>query len=136
MVLFAGYGFLVLDFALKAAVPAIRVSPLLGLHAFTRGGIGLFTPGMMTRVSTAHTGGDIFAPLPALPWMFTALRVGALLRLVAPLIEPTRYLLWIGLSHARWIAELAVFLITYLPVLWNPVSETKRQEQRPTSGPQ
>ena len=49
-VLYLGYGWIVAGFALKAAV-ALGVSPLLSLHAFAVGGIGMVTLGMMARVS-------------------------------------------------------------------------------------
>jgi len=118
--LYAGYGFLVIGFALKAAVPLFGVSPLLALHAFAYGGIGLFTLGMMTRVSIAHTGRDILSPYPTLFWMFAALLLGALLRVLGPLLEPARHVLWIGLSQTMWIAAFAIFLFTCLPMLLKP----------------
>jgi uncharacterized protein involved in response to NO len=125
--LYAGYGFLVLGFALKAAVPVFGVSPPLALHAFAYGGIGLFTLGMMTRVSIAHTGRDILAPFPALFWMFTALLVGALLRVLPPLVEPALYVLWIGLSQALWITAFALYLIYCLPMLVKPARDERRE---------
>ena len=118
--LYGGYGFLVIGFALKAAVPVFGVSPLLALHAFAYGGIGLFTLGMMTRVSIAHTGRDILTPRPILFWMFAALAFGAIIRVIPPLVAPAQYVLWIGLSQALWIAAFAVFLFTCLPMLLKP----------------
>jgi uncharacterized protein involved in response to NO len=118
--LYGGYGFLVIGFALKAAVPIIGVSPLLALHAFAYGGIGLFTLGMMTRVSIAHTGRDILAPRPILFWMFAVLALGALIRVIPPLVVPAQYVLWIGLSQALWIAAFAALLFTCLPMLLKP----------------
>jgi uncharacterized protein involved in response to NO len=118
--LYGGYGFLVIGFALKAAVPVFGVSPLLALHAFAYGGIGLFTLGMMTRVSIAHTGRDILAPRPILFWMFAVLALGAIIRVIPPLVVPAHYVLWISLSQALWIAAFAVFLITCLPMLLKP----------------
>jgi uncharacterized protein involved in response to NO len=125
--LYAGYGFLVLGFALKAAVPVFGVSPRLALHAFAYGGIGLFTLGMMTRVSIAHTGRDILAPFPALFWMFTALLVGALLRVLPPLVESALYVLWIGLSQALWVTAFALYLIYCLPLLVKPARDESRE---------
>ena len=118
--LYGGYGFLVIGFALKAAVPVFGISPLIALHAFAYGGIGLFTLGMMTRVSIAHTGRDILAPRPMLFWMFAALALGALIRIIPPLVAPAQYVLWIGLSQALWIAAFAAFLFTCLPMLLKP----------------
>ncbi|MGB7930845.1 MAG: NnrS family protein [Gammaproteobacteria bacterium] len=118
--LYGGYGFLVLGFALKAAVPVFAVLPLLALHAFAYGGIGLFTLGMMTRVSIAHTGRDILAPRPILSWMFAVLALGAIIRIIPPLVAPAHYMLWIGLSQALWIAAFVAFLFTCLPMLLKP----------------
>jgi uncharacterized protein involved in response to NO len=115
--LYGGYGFLVIGFGLKAAVPVSGVTPLLALHAFAYGGIGLFTLGMMTRVSIAHTGGDILAPRPILFWMFAALLIGATIRVLPPLTDPAHYVFWIGLSQVFWIAAFAIFLFTCLPML-------------------
>jgi uncharacterized protein involved in response to NO len=118
--LYGGYGFLVIGFALKAAAPPFGISPLLALHAFAYGGIGLFTLGMMARVSIAHTGRDILAPFPLLFWMVAALLVGAIIRVPLPLAEPAHYVFWIGLSQALWIAAFTVFLIACLPMLLKP----------------
>ena len=103
-----------------AAVPIAGVSPLLALHAFAYGGIGLFTLGMMTRVSIAHTGRDIMAPRPMLFWMFAALATGAIIRVILPLCAPAQNVLWIGLSQVLWIAAFAAYLFTCLPMLLKP----------------
>ena len=118
--LYGGYGFLVTGFALKAAVPIAGVSPLPALHAFSFGGIGLFTLGMMTRVSIAHTGRDILAPGSMLFWMFAAMAFGAIIRIIPPLVMPAHYVLWIGLSQALWMAAFTAFLFTCLPMLLKP----------------
>ena len=118
--LYGGYGFLTFGFALKAAVPIVGISPLLALHAFAYGGIGLFTLGMMARVSIAHTGRDILAPRPTLFWMFAALALGAIIRVIPPFVAPAQHVLWVGLSQALWIAAFAAFLFTCLPMLLKP----------------
>jgi uncharacterized protein involved in response to NO len=121
--LYGGYGFLVAGFALKAAVPIVGISPLVALHAFAYGGIGLFTLGMMARVSIVHTGREILTPRPILFWMFTALAFGAIIRVIPPLVAPAQYGLWIGLSQTLWIAAFAVFLSSCLPMLLRPSLE-------------
>jgi uncharacterized protein involved in response to NO len=126
--LYGGYGFLVIGFGLKAAVPIVGVSPLLALHAFAYGGIGMFTLGMMTRVSIAHTGRDILTPRPMLFWMFAALALGAIIRVIFPLAAPAHYVLWIGLSQALWIAAFAAFLMICLPMLLKPPPGDDRAE--------
>jgi uncharacterized protein involved in response to NO len=97
--LYGGYGFLMIGFALKVAVPVFGVLPQLALHALAYGGIGLFTLGMMTRVSIAHTGRDILAPHSILFWMFAVLALWAILRIIPLLVAPA-YVLLIGLSQA------------------------------------
>ena len=59
-VLYLAYGFITIGFALKAAVYLAGVSPFIALHAFSVGGIGMITLGMMSRVTLGHTGRNVF----------------------------------------------------------------------------
>lgn len=65
-ILYLAYSFLVLGFALKAAVAVFGISPFLAVHAFAFGGISVLTLGMMSRVSLGHTGRNVLEPLAAL----------------------------------------------------------------------
>jgi len=58
-VLYLAYGWMILGFALKFAAFVFGFSPSLAIHAFTVGGIGMMTLGMMSRISLGHTGRDI-----------------------------------------------------------------------------
>ena len=116
-VLYLAYGSLVAGFALKAAVFVFHVSPYLALHAFTVGGIGLMTIGMMARVSLGHTGRNVLDPPAGLSRMFAVLAVAAIVRVLFPLIDPFHYGVWIGLSQALWIISFAMFLFVYAPML-------------------
>ena len=119
-VLYLGYGALVAGFALKAAVPVAGVQPPLALHAFTYGGIGLFTLGMMARVTLGHTGRNISTPPAAVSWIFACMVAGAVLRVVFPLADPLHYTLWSGLSQGLWITAFSLFLLYFLPMLVQP----------------
>ena len=61
-VLYIAYSFLTLGFALKAASVWAGISPFLSVHAFTVGGIGILTLGMMSRVTLGHTGHNVQQP--------------------------------------------------------------------------
>lgn len=122
-VLYLGYGALVIGFALKAAVPVLGVSPLLPLHAFSYGGIGLFTIGMMARVTLGHTGRNVFEPPAVLFWIFAILGAGAVIRVLFPLLGPQYYTFWIGLSLVFWIIPFSMMLILLLPMLVKPRSD-------------
>ncbi|MGB1109261.1 MAG: NnrS family protein [Gammaproteobacteria bacterium] len=119
-VLHLGYAFLVLGFALKALAGLGLATQSLALHAFTFGGLGLMTLGMMARVSLGHTGRNVFAPPAVLNPMFSTLALGAVIRVFGPWLLPGQYMLWIGLSQALWIIAFSGFLVIYLPVLAKP----------------
>lgn len=119
-VLYLAYLSLTAGFALKAAVYFTGLSPYLALHAFTVGGIGLMTLGMMSRVALGHSGRNVFEPPAVLNWIFLLLLSGVIFRVVLPLLAESRYLLWVGWSQWLWIFAFLVFFIVYLPVLTRP----------------
>ena len=119
-VLLLGYGWLVVGFALKAAVPLTGISPSLALHAFTYGGIGLFTLGMMARVTLGHTGRSVQHPPAVVGWALRALLAGAAVRVLLPLLDPHHYPWWVGLAQLLWVAAFALWLAVYLPMWLRP----------------
>lgn len=119
-VLVLAYGSLVAGFALKAAVFVFKVSPNLAVHAFTVGGIGLMTIGMMARVSLGHTGRNVLDPPAGLFRMFAILFIGAIVRVLFPLMDPSHYEVWVGLSQVLWIVSFGMFLYLYSPMLIQP----------------
>ena len=119
-VLYLAYVAIVLGFALKVAVYLFGLSPFLPLHAFTYGGIGLFTLGMMARVTLGHTGRNILEPPATVSWMFGLVVVGSIVRVVLPLLDAARYTLWMGLSQVLWILAFSLFLATFLRMLYQP----------------
>ena len=96
------------------------ISPFLPLHAFTYGGIGLFTLGMMARVTLGHTGRNILEPPAAVSWMFVVLVIGSIFRVVLPLFDAARYTLWMGLSQLLWVLAFFLFMVIFLRMLYQP----------------
>ncbi len=116
-VLVVAYGFIVFGFALLAASVLSASLYFIAIHAFTVGGIGLVTLGMMSRVALGHTGRNVFEPPALLRWMFLCLLAAAVVRTVLPLFDMTRYVYWIGASQLLWAAAFILFLLVYAPML-------------------
>ncbi|MFW5425975.1 MAG: NnrS family protein [Methylophagaceae bacterium] len=119
-VLFVGYGFFILGFILKALNFFTLFPTSIPLHAFTYGGIGLMTLGMIARISLGHTGRNINEPPNALKWIFISLFLGAVLRVVIPIFLPSAYLHLIGTAQLLWIAAFTVFLLHYFMIFISP----------------
>jgi uncharacterized protein involved in response to NO len=118
-ILVVAYAFLILGFALKALSIMFGISDFLSLHAFTAGGIGLLSIGMMSRVSLGHTGRNVFAPPAAVFWIFAVLLLGVIVRVIFPLFNMDLYVYWIGISQVLWIIAFAIFVFVYAPMLWS-----------------
>ncbi len=118
--LFLGYGALVAGFGLRLLSTWGEVSPSIALHAFTYGGIGMMTLGMMARVALGHTGRNVSSPPPAIRWFLALLAAGALSRVLLPLLDDAHYTLWVGLSQILWMLAFAHFTLIYLPILTRP----------------
>jgi len=116
-VLVVAYIFIIAGFVFKALSVLIGVNPFISVHAFTIGGIGLVTIGMMSRVSLGHTGRDVFNPPAVVFWIFLSLLLAAVVRVVFPLIYMELYVYWIGLSQLLWLIAFVIFVIVYAPML-------------------
>ena len=118
-VLHLGYAWIVVGYALTALAKYGMLLPFLATHAFTAGGIGMVTLGMMARVSLGHSGRPLIPPkLTVLA--FALLNVSALLRVVAPVFFISNYGSWILLSGSLWILAYLFFLWDYFPMLIAP----------------
>ncbi len=117
-VLFTGFGWLVLGFALKA-LGAFGLFPSnLAVHALTLGGFGVLTLGMMARVALGHTGRDLRSAR-VIDLAFVLLNLGAIVRVFGPLIIPN-YTSSVHLSGGLWLLSFILFLIVYTPILLMP----------------
>lgn len=119
-VLYLAYGSMLLGFVLKLAAYQFAISPFLAVHAFAVGGIGMITVGMMARVTLGHTGRNVFAPPAVDSWIFAILFLGAIFRVIAPLLDTAHYGLWVGISQLLWIAGFSLFFSVHLPMLYGP----------------
>jgi len=102
-----------LGFLLYALSALFLISPLIATHAFTFGGIGLATVGMMTRVILGHTGRDIRTTSPLTLFALLLLVIGTLIRVIFPIFNPSNYLVWILISQILWVSTFIMFLISY-----------------------
>lgn len=116
-VLVVAYVSLILGFGLKALSIFAGISPFLSIHAYTVGGIGMLTVGMMSRVALGHTGRNVFEPPGILFWIFAILLFAAVFRVLFPLFDMDLYVYWIGMSQVLWIVAFAVFVYVYAPML-------------------
>lgn len=106
-----------LGFLLFAASYNFGIPKLVAIHAFSYGGIGMITLSMMARVSLGHSGMNIGNPSSVIGFAFKVLFIGTICRVLIPLVDPSRYLFWIGLSQVVWIIAFALFLKVYAPIL-------------------
>lgn len=115
-ILYLAYGAAVSGFLLKAAAPW-GVPPLLALHAFAAGGIGLMTVGMMARVALGHTGRSVHAPPRGLTAVFVLMLAAFAARVWLPLLLPAAYPMAIALAQGLWVAAFLLFTALFAPML-------------------
>ena len=118
-VLYAGYLWLLIGFAMKVLVGFNLVTNNLAIHAWTVGMIGITTYGMMARVSLGHTGREMRPSILAVIG-FYLLFAAALVRVIVPLFLMTHYVLLIEISSSLWVLAFTLFTIAYWPVLTKP----------------
>ena len=124
-ILHLGYAWITLGFALLALSAAgMSTATLSALHAFTAGGIGVLTLGMMARVSLGHTG-HLLEPAPVMTLAFVAINLAALTRVVLPLFFPAAYAPIITAAGVVWVAAFGVFVVVYAPMLLRPRADGK-----------
>ncbi|AEG01019.1 NnrS family protein [Methylomonas methanica] len=118
-VLYVGYGWVILGFGLVALSAYGWVLPALALHAFTVGGIGILTLGMMARVSLGHTGRALKAS-NAMALAFMLINLAALTRVLFPALLPAWYGGFVLASSYCWLAAFSLFAYQFLPILSSP----------------
>ena len=118
-VLYSGYLWLILGLILNALAHLGLLQPFPALHALTIGTIGVFTLGMMARVTLGHTGRAMVASRLTV-MAFAALNLAALVRVFAPLAWPSAYRYWLTGSGSLWLLAFGLFLWVYAPLLVSP----------------
>jgi uncharacterized protein involved in response to NO len=94
--------------------------PILTLHIFTIGGIGLMTLSMMSRVALGHTGRDIRKPSPWVNLAFAGLVASVIFRGVIPIFTTQYYASCMLVAAIFWILSFTVFVVIYAPMLLRP----------------
>ena len=118
-VLHLGYAWLVAGFLLTALSAGGLTNPMLAIHAFTTGGIGTVTLGMMARVALGHTGRALHVGA-AITWAFVFANLAGISRVFLPILSPGRYSEWVALAGMLWTVAFAIFVISYASVLIQP----------------
>ncbi len=119
-VLHFGYAWITLGFALLALSAAgVGAAANSALHAFTAGGIGMLTLGMMARVSLGHTG-RMLEPARLVTFAFVAVSLAAFVRVFLPLVFPDALALGYAVSGVLWMLAFGTFATIYLPILMRP----------------
>ena len=118
-ILYAGYAWIILGFALTALSAYAWVAQDLALHAFTLGGIGLLTLGMMARVALGHTGRGLKAS-NAIALAFALLNLAGLLRVLVPITWSSGFAVLLYAATLLWLAAFALFMYVYTPILTTP----------------
>ena len=118
-VLHLGYGWIVAGFVLKAGIAVGVVPPQFTTHAFTVGGIGVLTIGMMARVSLGHTARDLTIG-SAMAVAFGLVNLAALARGLLPIFQPQWFSQLIIASGVLWVAAFVIFVVIYAPILTQP----------------
>ena len=118
-VLYAGYLWLIIGFAMKVMVGMSLVTNNLAIHAWTIGVVGITTYGMMARVSLGHTGREM-VPSRLAVIGFYLLFAAAVIRVIVPVFSMEHYVMWVESSILLWLVAFLLFAIAYLPMLVLP----------------
>lgn len=117
-VLHCAYGWIIIGFVLKFFSSWGYVANTAAIHAFTYGGIGMITIGMMARVSLGHTGRSVYEAPKILLFAFVILVLGAFSRVFVPVIMPAFYVKSIIFSQICWLISFGIFALVYFPMFF------------------
>ena len=113
------YLWFVIGFIIKGLMIVNIDESLFAYHAFTVGGIGIMTLGMMARVSIGHTGRE----MKLNNWMvlsFVLINIAAVVRVIIPIIMPGLYQQLMQLSGWLWTIAFVIFIVIYTPMWIQP----------------
>ena len=118
-VLHLGYSWIVAGFLLRTGSALGIIPPQFTFHAFSIGGIGVLTIGMMARVSLGHTARPLKVG-PGMVFAFGAVNLAAMTRGLLPILYPQWFLQLVILSGMLWLAAFVIFVLVYAPILTHP----------------
>lgn len=123
-VLHFGYAATAAAFVLEGLALLGAVPYSSALHAFTVGGIGMLTLGMMARVSLGHSGRPLVVP-PRLSVAFGLLALATVTRALAPIWFPEALTNWWLLSGMLWTLAFALLLQFGIPIWFTPRADQR-----------
>lgn len=123
-ILYIGYGWIILGFVLTGLSAYNLIPGYLAMHAFTVGGIGVLTIGMMARVALGHTG-RILKASNVIALAFVLINLSAFVRVIMPAILPIWYGPLLYVSTLCWLAAFSLFLYYFGPILTAPRPDGK-----------
>ena len=118
-ILQVAYAWLIVGFILKSLLLFNSAAVTFSYHAFTVGGIGIMTLGMMARVSLGHTGRE----MKLNSWMvlaFILINVAAIFRVILPVFMHDYYLQLIQVAGWLWVVSFIIYLLVYTPMWLKP----------------
>ena len=118
-ILQVAYSWFVIGFIIKGLMIFNINENLFSYHAFTVGGIGIMTLGMMARVSLGHTGRE----MKLNNWMvlsFILINIAALTRVILPILFTENYLQFIQVSGWLWVSSFVIFAVVYTSMWVSP----------------
>lgn len=124
-VLYAGYSWIIVAFFLTALSAYAWISTSIAIHAFTLGGIGVLTLGMMARVSLGHTGRALKAS-NAIVFAFVLINFAAAFRVLFPILMPNWYNFLLYSSTLAWLGAFSLFIFVYAPILNSPRIDNRK----------
>lgn len=119
-ILHAGYGWVAVALALKAAW-LLAQAPWAAnwLHALTAGAFGTMILGVTTRVALGHSGRALVVAR-AIVAAYVLVILGAVLRIVGPIAFPAHYVALMAAALVTWVGAFVIFIVVYGPILVTP----------------
>lgn len=119
-VLHAGYTWLVIGMALRTAgYFGLSIPSPIATHAFTAGGIGVLTLGMMARVSLGHSGRLRIVGKPMI-FAFCCINLAAICRVFGVWFFPDLTPFFLETASLFWLLAFGTFIWIYTPILIRP----------------
>ncbi len=111
-VLYVGYAWIMAGFVMLAFSANAMISASVAMHAFTIGGIGVLTLGLMARVVLGYSGKALRAS-NIIALAFILINLAALSRVFLPALFAEWYGYIVTLSIYCWLAAFALFVVHY-----------------------
>lgn len=123
--LFTAFIMINLGFLLRSMMPVTAIPPLLPVHAYAVGGIGIISVSMMARVTLGHTGRNVHQSPPVLVILLGGMVLTTMIRIFLPLMDPSWHRVWIAAAGITWIACFALFALVFTPMYLRPRADAK-----------